>query len=144
MDINGNIFIVGISSGHKSSIASLDYNGNLRWQKIIDPSPLEIWAPLACDAEGKVYFGCTDGTYYYCYSNGGEQLWNIPLNSHQADFSPAFGSDGSLYIGVQKGNHKTLMIAIKDNPSSIQDFINDVFECNFLGTILIPLILLQS
>lgn len=116
MDINGNLFIA-----NREKVFSFDSGGKLRWTKTISPAPNDIACPLVCDAEGKVYFGCTEGTYYYCYSNDGTMLWSLPLNGHMVDRAPAFGSDGTLYIGVHKGPQKVSMIAVKDKLTSVND-----------------------
>lgn len=115
MDYNGNLFIAT-----RQKLYSFDYNGHLRWKKDITPDPVGIDCPLACDAEGKIYFGSTLGTYYYCYANDGSQMWNIPLNGYSADKAPAFGPDGTLYIGVNNGDQKLSMIAVGQKLSSVE------------------------
>lgn len=116
IDSNGSIMIA-----NREKLIAIDFNGRLRWEDSIEPAPEDIHCPLACDAEGKVYFGCTFGTYYYCYSNDGDLLWYLLLEGHEVDNSPAFGEDGTLYIGVHKGPNKYSMLAIKDSPSSQAD-----------------------
>jgi hypothetical protein len=116
IDKEGNIFVL-----NNTNILSVDYNGRLRWDNPISPVPVGVYCPLACDAEGKVYFGCTGGTNYYCYSNDGKLLWNLPLGGNQVDNPPAFGNDGTLYIPVHKGPDNYAIIAVKDKVTSIKD-----------------------
>ena len=82
----------------------LNYNGELNWESIIDSTNPNAYPDhgLVCDAEGKIYFGDTFGTYFYCFNKNGSLLWKLPLDGYEYDSSPAIGSDGTLYIGTHK------------------------------------------
>jgi outer membrane protein assembly factor BamB len=123
MDKNGNIFLTNYdfsSNPPQEEIVSVDYYGSLRWEKTIDEYYGNIASPLACDAEGKIYFGSTSGSNYYCLDNDGNLVWKLPLDNYQVDVAPVFGSDGTLYIGVHHGDIKVSLIAVKDKPDDVE------------------------
>ena len=123
MDKNGNIFFTNYDysvNPPQDQILSVDYYGNLRWQKTIDELASNIASPLACDSEGKIYFGSTSGSNYYCYSNEGNLVWKLPLNGYEVDVAPVLGADGTLYIGVHHGDLKVSLIAVKDKPTAVE------------------------
>jgi outer membrane protein assembly factor BamB len=88
IDKNGNIFFIdydeSVNPPH-DQLFSLDYHGNLRWKKTLDEEWEYIASPLACDADGKIYFGSSYGTNYYCYENDGNLLWKLSLEGHEVD-----------------------------------------------------------
>ncbi len=130
MDINGNIyFTCSDLASYQDVLVSVDYYGNFRWQKILDEQNVGIAHPLASDAEGKIYFGSTYGNNYYCFSSDGTLVWKMALNGRQVDSAPAFGNDGSLYIGVHKGDSKISLIAINDKISDVKKY--DSFSNDF-------------
>lgn len=121
IDYEGNIYYfysVRIEGTPYGRIESVNYFGNHRWTYQFEEPWEWIIMPLVVDKEGTVYCGSTYGYYYYAISNQGELLWKIPLNGYYVDNSTAIGSDGTLYIGTNKGSTHTqgqkTLIAIQD------------------------------
>ncbi len=121
IDENGNIYSMatGKSYPYKRQIISLDYNGNFRWSYLPDDYEYDdFWQPLICDSDGTVYFGSTNGKFYYAVSSEGKLKWKLPLNDYQVDNTAAISSDGTLYLGVHMTSlwdkNKNNLIAIRD------------------------------
>ena len=116
MDKEGNIYL-----GFIVYIISFDYYGNFRWQYNFSQGE-EIRQPLICDIEGTIYCGSSHGNFYYAISCDGELIWKVPLNEWQADNTTAFGTTGTLYIGLHKGiwyaNQVQTLLAISDDTTT--------------------------
>jgi outer membrane protein assembly factor BamB len=80
---------------------------------------------LVCDAEGNIYFGSSEGNYFYALNKTGELLWKVPLNGYEYYSSPAIGSDGTLYIGTSLStffqHHVDNLIAVNNKPNSVEE-----------------------
>ncbi|KUG25685.1 hypothetical protein ASZ90_004489 [hydrocarbon metagenome] len=134
IDKDGNIIfrsVIKEEDQYYYGITSLDYEGNFRWFYNMEETgppyymPEEIQHGLVCDADGTIYAGSTWGYNFYAISKEGELLWKIPLDGMYADSSPVIGRDGTLYVGLHKGasenNLENTLIAIKDNPNSVEN-----------------------
>jgi len=134
IDKDGNISFYSaymVDGKGQYGITSLDYEGNFRWfyhmEETGPPYYIyeEIQHGLVCDADGTIYAGSTWGYNLYAISKDGELLWKIPLDGMYADSSPVIGRDGTLYVGLHMGagenNLENTLIAIKDNPNSVNE-----------------------
>ena len=124
IDYEGNLYTISLDTvccPFYSTLLSLTYDGNFRWEYIFDAIEGEDFTqPLICDSEGTVYVGSTLGDNYYAISSEGELKWKLQLDgsSQQVDNTGAIAKDGTLYLGVHHtstltGQVKTL-IAIRD------------------------------
>ncbi|WKZ69062.1 MAG: T9SS type A sorting domain-containing protein [Melioribacteraceae bacterium] len=113
----------------RNLIISLNQNGETNWEYELDPDEDVFFAdinhPLVSDAEGNIYLGSTDGNNFYALDREGNLLWKYDLEGREFDSSPAIGSDGTLYLGLNgssfdRSQTRTL-IAIKDDPNSVRD-----------------------
>jgi outer membrane protein assembly factor BamB len=103
IDPNGNIYFV--CNGTTDRLISLDYNGNLRWEREIN----DRYSSLICDREGVVYFFQPDVT---AISPDGNILWQVQLDGSVIGriASPAIGYDEILYVGTYSSDSKLYAI----------------------------------
>jgi outer membrane protein assembly factor BamB len=133
MDYNGNItfFSPYRENGNVyAAITSLDYNGKVRWIDTLNAKDYYLehflmeYGPV-CDKEGKIYCGSNmDGGTFYCIDSNGVILWKN-IFPHEYDSCPAIGSDGTMYIGLQKGNFDfeqwATLYALQDTVTGVKD-----------------------
>ncbi|MBL1212580.1 MAG: PQQ-binding-like beta-propeller repeat protein [Ignavibacteriae bacterium] len=121
LDKNGNCIFYAYNFGDR--IISVNYNGDVNWEYLLDNQTDQMDHGLVCDADGTIYCGPTWPGYFYAISNEGELLWKLLIEEYEFDASPAIGSDGTLYIGLNGStllsDHKQNLIAIKDDPTLI-------------------------
>ena len=107
MDRYGNLFF---NNGGLGNIISVDFLGNLRWQK---ESSEPAQSPFISDRDGSVYLA----SYYYwpsschitAYDNNGNVRWKIPFDGNVTRVAgPAIGRDGTLYVGTFAGKDSKL------------------------------------
>jgi outer membrane protein assembly factor BamB len=121
MDSMGNVIFFAYKNGNK--IISVNYLGELNWEYPLENILDMISHGLVCDADGTIYCGTTDPGYFCAISSEGELLWKLLTEEYEFDASPAIGSDGTLYIGLNGStlfsDHRQNLIAIKDDPTLI-------------------------
>ena len=134
MDYNGNIAFFSPYRDNNNNlyaaITSLDFNGNVRWIDTLDANDNDLghflmeYGPV-CDKEGKIYCGSDMyGGTFYCIDSNGVILWKHVF-PNEYDSCPAIAPDGTMYIGLQRGdfdfNQTQTLFAIKDSVTDIKD-----------------------
>ncbi len=94
LDLHGNIY-VGDESGSFYSINPV--TGGQRW---VFKAGDAIYGAAAINRD-RVYFGSLDSNFY-CLDTTGRKRWSLPLGD-EVYGTPAIGSDGTVYVGTDKG-----------------------------------------
>ncbi len=100
IDAYGNIYLLS-----STEIRSVDSNGNHRWNRTIEISPIP--AP-ALGPDGTIYVAGGEkynNSYLWAYTSDGDLKWTYDLGfnaykEHPIESLPIVGADGRIYVGV--------------------------------------------
>ena len=103
MDRDGNLTF---NIGGMGKLTSVDFAGNLRWQK---ESRESLQSSFISDRDGSIYLASR--RYITAYDKNGDVIWKLPFDVNVTDVAcPAIGRDGTLYVGTSGLNSKLYAI----------------------------------
>jgi len=104
LSADGLLVYAGMSNNNRAyGLYALDaITGEVKWRF---PTSSHVLSSPAVTNDGRVYFGCDNGSVYALDGSSGEKVWEFVAGTSPVRSSPAVSRDGTVYVGAEGSLH---------------------------------------